>query len=183
MMEHRLLRLTSNDYRNFRRAYSRIRYSFCENEEENKAAIDLACRFATETNTRTRGEFLNDVENPNREMYFFMVDGEIQGFFELIFKDKVCDIFEFAVFEHHKGWGSILFEEAYKIIKERECVKIELVCPFEGAQIFWQKKGFKAMYRNQQLIFRKKVRWSHSKRPCFPAKENTVFYFCELIVL
>lgn len=158
MMEHCLVRLTSNDYRNFRRSYSRIRYSFFENDEDDRAAVDLACRFATETSTRTRGEFLNDVESPNREMYFFMIDGEIQGFFELIFKDKVCEIFEFAVFDHKKGWGSILFEEAYNIIKERECLKIELSCPFEGAQVFWQKKGFKPFYRNKQLIFRKKVR-------------------------
>ena len=158
MMEHCLVRLTSNDYRNFRKSYSRIRYSFFENDEENRAAVDLACRVATETNTRTRGEFLNDVESPNREMYFFMVDGEIQGFIDLIFNGKVCDIFEFAVFDHKKGLGTILFEEAYKIIKEKECVKIELWCPYEGAQVFWQKKGFKPFYRNQMLFYRKKVR-------------------------
>lgn len=157
-MEHCLVRLTSNDYRNFRKAYSRIRYSFSEKGKGNPAAEELACKFATETATRTRGEFLNDVEAPNREMYFFRIDGETQGYVELIFKGKVCDIYEFTVFEHDKGWGSILFEEALKIIKERGCVKIELWCPYEGAQIFWQKKDFKPFYRNQILYFRRKVR-------------------------
>lgn len=157
-MDYCLVRLTSNDYRDFRRSYSRIRYSFFENEEEHHAAVELACKFATETATRTKGEFLDDVESSNHEMYFFKVDGEIQGYFELILKDKVCEIYEFSVFEHKKGWGSILYEEVYKLIKERGFIAIELACPFLGAQIFWQKKGFKSMYKKQQLIFRKRVR-------------------------
>lgn len=157
-MSYCLIRLTPNDYRNFRKAYSKFRYSFFENDEGNQEAVALACKIATETSTRTRGEFLNDVENPNREMYFFQVDGETQGYLELIFEGKVASIYEFAVFEHGKGWGTILYEEAEKIIKAHECVRIELWCPYEGAQIFWGKKGFKPFYRNQMLFYRKKVR-------------------------
>lgn len=158
MMDYCLVRLTTSDYRDFRRAYSNIKYSFFENDQGDQQAADLACKFATENFTRTRGEFLDHVESPDREMYFFKIDGEIKGFVDLIFNGKVCDIYEFAVFEHGKGMGTILYEDVHKIIKERGCVKIELWCPYEGAQIFWQKKGFKPFYRNQQLFFRKKVR-------------------------
>lgn len=157
-MDYCIRQLTSGDYRNFRKAYSRIIYSFSEKGKGNPTAEKLACEIATATNTRGRGEFLNDVENPNREMFFLMVGDEIQGYFELVFRDKICDIYEFAVFEHHKGWGSILYEEALKRIKARECVRIELWCPYAGAQIFWKKKGFKAFYRNQMEFFRCKVR-------------------------
>jgi len=72
-MLHRLVRITSNDYREYRRAYTRIEYSF---------------------------------------------------------------------FEKGKGLGTILYNEVLKIIKQHKCKRIELWCPFVGAQIFWRKKGF-----------------------------------------
>lgn len=158
MMDYCLVRLTSDDYRNFRKAYSRIRYSFSEKGKGNMQAEELSAQIATEVSTRTRGEFLKDFGNPNREMYFFQRDGETQGYVELLFNEKLCWIHEFAVFEREKGLGSILFEETMRVIKEKGCVKIELWCPFEGAQIFWKKKGFKPFYKNQRLYFQKKVR-------------------------
>lgn len=157
MVEYSMVPVTPDDYRNFRKAYSMIRYSFFEGDE-NQMAVDLACKFATETATRSKAEFLKDVESPNREMYFFTVNGENQGFCELIFKDKECEIFEFAVFKQKEGMGSILLREVQKIIKERNCVKIVLFCPFKGAQVFWKKKGFKPIYIQGQLLFRSKVR-------------------------
>ena len=155
MMDYCLVRLTSNDYRNFRDAYSRIVYSFCEKGKGgDKIAEAISAKIATDTSLRTRNEFLRDIQK--REMYFFQIDGENQGFVELIFNEKLCTIQEFSVFERDKGWGSILLEETMRLIKERGCLKIELWCPFPGAQVFWQKKGFKPFYKKQQCIFEKK---------------------------
>ncbi len=152
---NRIVRLTSNDYRDFRRAYSKILYSFSAKGKSDTAAEILACKMATETSLRPKGEFLNHVEDPNREMYFFKVEDETQGYFELIFHDNKCNIFEFAVFERYKGYGSLMWEKALDIIKEHGAVKIELWCPYEGAQIFWKKKGFKPFLKD---FFRRKVR-------------------------
>ncbi len=154
-----LVRLTQHDYREFRRAYSKIVYSFSKPGMGDPVAEALACKIATETQLRKKGEFLDDLETPGREMYFYVIDGINQGYMEVIFKEnKVCDIFEFAVFEHCKGYGSDLWEQTYKLIKERGMRKIHLWCPYEGAQIFWQKMGFTPFYSKQRLYYRKKVR-------------------------
>ena len=137
----RLIRITSDDYRNFRRAYSKIEYSFFKKGEENPW-ISKQVREMTQWAIKTKMEFLDEVKNPNKELYFFEVDGEIQGITELIFSKKLCNIYEFAVFEHGKGWGSILYEEVLKIIKEHGSKKITLWCPYAGSQVFWVKKGF-----------------------------------------
>lgn len=92
-MLHRLVRITSNDYREYRRAYTRIEYSFFE---KGKAV-----------------PFNSD------EMKEMMKEG-IKG----------------------KGLGTILYNEVLNIIKQHKCKRIELWCPFVGAQIFWRKKGF-----------------------------------------
>lgn len=156
-MDYCLVRLTSNDYRNFRKAYAQIVYSFAEKGTMfDREAEKFSSKIATETNLRTKTEFLKDLES--REMYFFQVDGETKGYVELIFKGRTCDIYEFSVFEHGKGLGTILFEETMRIIKERECTKIELWCPFPGAQVFWKKNGFQPFYKNKRMYFRKKVR-------------------------
>ena len=137
----RLIRITSEDYRNFRRAYSKIEYSFFKKGEENPW-IAKQVREMTQWAIKTKMEFLDEVKNPNKELYFFEVDGEIQGITELIFSKKECNIYEFAVFQHGKGWGKILYEEILKIIQEHHSKKITLWCPYDGAQVFWIKQGF-----------------------------------------
>ena len=138
---NRLVRITSNDYREFRRAYSKIEYSFWKKGEENRH-LSKIIRETIQFAIKNKSEFLKDVEDPNKELYFFTVDGEIQGIVELIFSKGTCNIYQFAVFHHGKGWGSVLFQETLRVIKEHKVNKITLWCPYEGAQIFWRKQGF-----------------------------------------
>ena len=150
---NRLVRITSEDYRNFRRAYSKIEYSFFKKGEE-QPWITKQVREMTEAAIKGKGEFLDEVENPKNELYFLEIDGEIQGIVELIFSQQVCDIYQFAVFERGKGWGTKFYEEVLKIIKEHNCKKITLWCPYEGAQFFWQKQGFSA---KPKAFFEKRI--------------------------
>ena len=152
-MMYRLIRIASDDYRNFRRAYSKIEYSFFKKGEE-QPHISATIRKMTQSSIKGKGEFLDHVENPNNESYFFEVDGNIEGIAELIFKDKGCHIYQFSVFQHGKGWGTILYNEVLKIIKEHGCKRINLWCPYEGAQIFWKKQGFSF---RQKDFFEKKI--------------------------
>lgn len=152
---YRLIRITSNDYRNFRRAYSKIEYSFFKKGEEQPEVVKTIMEM-TKNSIKGKGEFLDEVENPNKELYFFKVDDEIQGIVELIFSQNSnsCNIYQFAVFEHGNGWGTIVYQETLKIIKEHNCKNISLWCPYEGAQIFWRKQGF---FPKQNDIFEKRI--------------------------
>lgn len=141
---HELVRVTTKDYRNYRRCYERIEYSFCKKGEETPNLSKMISEM-TKPFLPGKGEFLNHVENPCRELYFYKIDGEIEGYVELIFKKEVCKIYQFSVYQHGKGWGSSLFDEIMKIIKTHRCKKIHLWCPYEGAQQFWLKKGFSRM--------------------------------------
>lgn len=151
----RLIRITSDDYRNFRRAYLKIEYSFFKKGEEQPEVIKTVMEM-TQNFIKGKGDFLDEVENPNNELYFFKVDDEIQGIVELIFSQNPnsCNIYQFAVFEHGKGWGTIFYQETLKIIKQHNCNKISLWCPYEGSQIFWRKQGFVPKENN---IFEKRI--------------------------
>lgn len=151
---YRLTRITSNDYRNFRRAYSRIEYSFFKKGEE-QPGVAMQVRKMIQFAIKGKGEFLNWVEDSKNELYFFEIDGEIQGIVELVFSENVCDIHQFAVFEHGNGWGTLLYKEVLEIIKEHKCTKITLWCPYEGAQVFWRKQGFTP---KPKFFFEKKVK-------------------------
>ncbi|MBE5819820.1 MAG: GNAT family N-acetyltransferase [Clostridiales bacterium] len=140
-MLHRLVRITSNDYREYRRAYTRIEYSFFEKGKADPFNSDEMKEMMKE-GIKGKGEFLDFVENPKNELYFFEVDNEIQGITVLTFSQNSCIIDQFSVFEKGKGLGTILYNEVLKIIKQHKCKRIELWCPFVGAQIFWRKKGF-----------------------------------------
>lgn len=141
-MTHQLIRATSNDYRTFRKAYQNINYSFFLKGEE-QPLLSKKINEMTQSAIKGRGEFLDEVENPNKEIYFFEVDGEIQGIVELIFSaNNICNIYQFAVFEQGKGLGTLFYEEVLKIIKEHHSRKITLWCPYDGAQVFWRKQQF-----------------------------------------
>ena len=137
----RLVRITSADYRDFRRAYSKIEYSFFKKGEE-QPRISESVREMIQFAIKGKGEFLDWVENPETELYFFKIDDEIKGIVELVFFSNTCTIHNFSVFEHLQGLGTILFHEVLNIVKEYKCKKITLWCPYEGAQIFWRKQGF-----------------------------------------
>lgn len=151
---HRLRRVTPSDYRDFRRSYSKIEYSFFKKGQE-QPELSQKIREMTKFAIKSRIEFLNWVEDPKNELFFFEVDGEIQGIVELVFSQNVCDIHQFAIFEKGMGWGTILYEEVLNIIKEHKCRKITLWCPYEGAQVFWRKQGFKTL---PKFFFEKKVK-------------------------
>lgn len=150
---HRLIRITSNDYCGYRKAYSRIEYSFFKKGEENPW-ITTQVREMIQDSIKGKGEFLDEVENPERKLYFFEVDGETQGIVELIFSQNICTIYQFAVFEHGKGLGTTLYQEILKIIKDHHVRKITLWCPYEGAQVFWSKQGF---HPKSNFVFEKRV--------------------------
>ena len=151
---HRLRRITSNDYRDFRRSYSKIEYSFFKKGEEQPELSNIVKKMI-QFAIKGKGEFLDWVEDPKNELFFLEVDGEIYGITELVFSQNTCDIHQFAVFEKGNGWGTILYEEILKIIKEHKCRKISLWCPYEGAQAFWRKQGFKPL---SNFFFEKKVK-------------------------
>lgn len=153
---YRLVRITSNDYRDYRRSYAKIEYSFFLKGEEDPWLAKKVKEF-TQNQINTKGEFLDEVEDPKRELYFFKDENdEIQGIAILIFDSNACHIYQFAVFEKGKGLGTILYNEIFKIIEERKPYKITLHCLFDGAKVFWKKLGFKEKANH---IFEKKCRW------------------------
>lgn len=159
---YRLVRITSADYRDYRRTRAKIEYSYFPKGQE-KPALASMIRKITESEIPGRGEFLDLVEKDKNAFYFLKDDDEIKGIAELIFTDaeQLCDICEFAVLQHGEGLGTILYQEVLKVIKERRATKILLWCPFEGAQIFWRKMGFKvkeALSADRGFIFGKRVR-------------------------
>ena len=150
-----LVRITSNDYREYRKAYSKIQYSFFKKGEEDYNIINTVTE-GIQSCIKTKSEFLKHVEAKKNELYFFYVEDEIQGIAELIFDGEMCNILEFAVFKHGQGLGTALYEEILKIIKMHKSKKIILYCPFEGAQVFWYKKGFSI---DKKWIYKKKVKY------------------------
>ena len=136
---YRLIRITSDDYR---RAYSRIAYSYMPRGQENPM-LSNKVREMTVSRVIGEGGFLDMVENPDNEFYFLKSDDQIIGLTELNFSLKSCTITNFAVFEQGKGIGTILCQETKRVIQEHGIRNVELWCPFAGAQIFWKKMGFR----------------------------------------
>ncbi len=151
---YRLIRLTSQDYRNYRKVYSNIKYSFFKKGEEKPYLVSKV-REALMAQIKGKGDYLSDIEDPNQELYFLEIDGNIQGFVQLIFHHNFCNIYEFAVFEHYKGWGTLLYDEVLKIVREKGLRWIKLYCPFDGAKVFWLKKGFSPRANN---LFEKRIK-------------------------
>ena len=151
-MECRLIRATSTDYRTFRRAYERIEYSFFKKGEEKpsfakeimKETYDIAPIYG-------KGEYLDLLESPGFEIYFFEIDKEVMGIVELVFSETECNIRNFSVFEHGKGFGTIMFQETINIIRSHKSQKITLWCPYIGSQFFWKKMGFRQKVKFQPI--------------------------------
>lgn len=153
---YRLVRITSNDYRDYRRSYEKIEYSFFKKGEE-EPLLAQKIREMTKGAINGKGEFLNEVEDSKRELYFLKdQNDEIKGIAILIFDNNSCDIYQFAVFEKGKGIGTLLYNELLKVIEEHKPHKLTLFCPYDGAIIFWKKLGFK---QKSQFFFEKKCHW------------------------
>ncbi len=142
-MANHLVRLTQNDYRDYRRTCSKISYSFHRDGDDPEFIPYELIRELSNKEIMGKGDFLNFIESSNIEMYFLKnSDEQIIGFVCFKFSDKDCYIAEFAVFEKRKGLGSELFELSKDIMKARGCNSISLSCPFLGSQEFWRKMGF-----------------------------------------
>lgn len=159
-LEYCLVRLTSDDYREFRRAYNKLVYSIYDKAKLMYYLENQITRKALEKEMRTRSQFIRDIESQEREMYFFKKDDEIIGFLELAFHKGKCDVVEFFVFERNKGYGTIMWNKAVEVARKRTPSRIELWTPYRGAQIFWTKMGFQTVYINGVLCYRKKMRYS-----------------------
>lgn len=151
---YRLVRMTSRDYRDYRRTATKIEYSYFPKGNEIPG-ISQKIREMTEFAVMGKGDFLNIVEKPDMEFYFLKEEDKIVGITELVYSNSACMIATFAVLEKGKGLGTILYQETAKVIKERKVAIMEAWCPFAGAQIFWKKMGFRNKRGN---IFTKKVR-------------------------
>lgn len=159
---YRLIRMTSNDYRDYRRTATKIEYSYWPKGQEIPGVAHMIAKIV-EFAVLGKGEFLDLVEKDEKEFYFLKEDDQIVGITQLVFSEKSCLIAIFAVLEHGKGLGTILYQETLKVIKERKVAMMEVWCPFAGAQIFWSKMGFRngngrILQSRKGNMFTKKVR-------------------------
>lgn len=159
---YRAIRVTTDDYRDFRKASSKMVLSIYDKKDLLRVypMEQVVSKRAFEESIRTRTKFIQDVLEPNREMYFFLKDDEQIGFFELFYHKGKCDIVEFFVFDRYHGHGTHMWEIAMEMIKARKPSRVELWSPYRGAQIFWEKMGFEKITINGVLCYRKKLRYS-----------------------
>lgn len=141
MRLYRLVRITSDDYRDYRRTRSKVDYSYFP-KGESHPVFEKIVRDACESAIPTKWEFLENIAAKDKAAYFFKDGDEIKGIVELVFTNNECNILEFSVLERGKGLGTIFYEEILKVIKEKRATKIILWCPFPGAQEFWRSMGF-----------------------------------------
>lgn len=151
-MEYRLIRATSADYRIYRKAFEKIEYSFFrKGEEDSSRTKEIMKNTFNLSPILGKGEYLDLIESPSNEVYFFRVDGNVIGIVILVFSETICTIKNFSVFEHGKGLGTLMFQETLNIIKFHQSKKIVLWCPYDGAQIFWKKMGFRLKEKYQPI--------------------------------
>lgn len=137
-----LVRITNKDYKYYRRSYAKIEYSF-RLKDEPQMLISKEQKQFTDAAILKKGEFLDELEKPGVEMYFVKDEQEeIVGIITIYAEAKRAYINMFAVFEKGKGIGT----EAYNVLKEmfieRKIKLVRLLCPFNGARVFWVKQGF-----------------------------------------
>lgn len=159
-MGYCLIRLTPDDYPEFRRIYSKLVYSIYEKTSMLYFLENKITRLALEKEMRTRTVFKADLASEDREMYFFKRDDEIIGFVELSFHKGKCDIVEFFVSERYRGYGTIMWEKTMEVASVRKPSRFELWTPYAGAQMFWSKMGFQIIYINGVKCYRLNMRYS-----------------------
>lgn len=160
-MSNHLVRITKNDYKDFRRAFVNVTYSMGRNDFSQKILLPKQTPYIS--CVLGKGEFLDQIEKPENEFYFFKDSNEqIIGILLMIFNNRTCKISEFAVFEQNKGLGTELYNLALEIMKEKYIKLIELWCPFPGAQEFWKKLGFTKKF-DDKFSFEKVVKFRFKK--------------------
>lgn len=154
MENYYLARLTADDYEGFNSAYYKLVYSIYDKKLELYEIEEKLMVMAWKNGIRSKNDYIKDIENPSREMYFFKTGSKTIGFVELAYHKGKCDIVEFFVFERYQGYGSIMWKQTLKKIEERKPSRIELYSPYEGSQIFWRKMGFSPFYMGDIKCYR-----------------------------
>lgn len=137
-----LIGITENDYREYRKNFSKVEYSFARRGEVFPVPMKQI-REVTNVTILKKWEFLEVMKDPKYAFYFYKNDeGETIGIVFLKFTGKTCTIAEFSVFEHLKGLGTKLYQAVANLCRERGIYELELWCPFNGSKEFWKKMGF-----------------------------------------
>lgn len=142
-----LVRITDKDYRDYRRSYAKIEYSFRTKDEPQFVIPEGEKKKYMDAAILKKGEFLDELEMPGVEMYFIKNEAEeIIGVTRFTIKqkgkEKHCIIIMFAVFLKGQGLGTEAFAELKKLLKSKGVKIVKLECPFNGARVFWEKQGF-----------------------------------------
>ena len=134
-----LIGITENDYREYRKNFSKVEYSFARRGEAFPVPMKQI-REVTNITILKKWEFLEVMKDPKHAFYFYKNDeGETIGIVFLKFTGKTCTIAEFSVFEHLKGLGTKLYQAVANLCRERGIYELELWCPFNGSKEFWKK--------------------------------------------
>lgn len=167
-MPNHLVWITDQDYRDYRRSYSKITYSMNKHGEPAQVSEEEVREFSNHflDGIIGKGDFLDIMAKPEKyELYFFKNDAEeIIGVLTLVFSEKSCYIAEFAVFDRGKGLGTELYSLALEKMRPHNTRLIELSAPppFAGSREFWKKLGFTLKYKSNS-VFEKTVRFRHQK--------------------
>ena len=105
-----LIGITENDYREYRKNFSKVEYSFARRGEVFPVPMKQI-REVTNITILKKWEFLEVMKDSKYAFYFYKKDeGETIGIVFLKFTGKTCTIAEFSVFEHLKGLGTKLYQ-------------------------------------------------------------------------
>lgn len=150
-----LISLTKDDFREYRKEFGKVEYSFTKKGEPPLMEAGLIKQLSM-TALMNRNDYNQIMDSPRSTLYLFKSDEDNQtiGVLAVTFDKKICTISEFCVFEHFKGLGTKLFEEVCALCREKGTYEIELWCGFPGSQEFWKKLGF---YERKPFIFYKRI--------------------------
>ena len=159
-MEVRLLRLVrvgEEDFSEYIRTIRKLDHSINPTNEirVSKEYVDKIIQ-ANRNTVFDKSVFIDNMKDPNIEAYF-LKDNEdkIIGIVFIKFEEKMAFIVDFGILSQYKGHGigtaffNMVLNES---IVARQCKLITLRCPFFGAQIFWQKLGFKIVVDKEYYI-------------------------------
>lgn len=147
-MAYRLIRATSKSgsYAVYQKVFLQTEYSILIGKgQELPPYAKLMMRINAAKFLWTEEKFLEVINDPNQAVYFFEINGRINGFSYIVYKEANCDIVEFTVHDKGKGLGRTYFQQLQKEFSKHGVSTIRLQCPvhLQGAQAFWRKIGFK----------------------------------------
>lgn len=92
--------ITENDYREYRKCFTKVKYSITKKGEPLSYPMGLLHDSYMNV-ILGKGDFLDVVKNPQNSLFFYKDDtDETIGIVFLTFKGKICTIAEFSVFDH-----------------------------------------------------------------------------------